>query len=120
MTWSACEVGGADEEVPLLCVHANIFAVSMLDGKPSSEIVMGEGVLPTAVARCDTEGVCSSSVVEVSISMSMSSVFVLTLVIVPFPLAEGGYALLGKKDVGFPFAELENPAVVLLLFAFDC
>ena len=72
-----------------MCVHANILAVSMLEGKPSREIVMGEGVLPTAAARCDTEGVCSSSVVEVSISMSMSSVFVLISVIAPFLLADG-------------------------------
>jgi len=68
MTWSACEVGGAEEEVPLLlCVHANILAVSRLDGRPSSDIVIGEGMRPTTVPQCDTDGVRSSSGVSMFI-----------------------------------------------------
>jgi hypothetical protein len=52
MTWSACEVGGAEAEAPLLCVHVNILAGSRFGDRPSREIVIREGVRPMAVARC--------------------------------------------------------------------
>jgi len=53
-------VEGAEAEVwPLWCGQADILAVSRVEGRPSSEMVIGEGVRPTAVVRC--EGVGSSS-----------------------------------------------------------
>lgn len=77
---------------------------------------MGEGVRPTAVARCELEGVSESSSVVLSLpestfiseSLVLEGSTKLTLLF--------GYALPGKKEVGFPLAELENPAEVGL----DC
>lgn len=107
-------VGGAEEEVPLGLVQANICAGSRLDGRPSSEMVIGEGVRPTAVARCDTDGVCSSSDTG---STFISSPFEVTGVTpgemqdIPFLVGE---VLGGKNEVGLPFAEIEKPAGVAL------
>ena len=87
MTWSAWEVDGAEVEMPLWCVQANILAVSRFDDRPSSEIVIGDGVRPTAVARWDTDGVCSSSGVRSTFISSPSVVMGVTQV--PFPFFIG-------------------------------
>lgn len=84
----------------------------MPDGTPSSEIVMGEGVRPTAVARWDKEVGSESSSVALSLlesrfiseSLVVTGSAMLTLL--------DGYAFAGKKEVGLPFVELEKPADV--------
>lgn len=98
--------------MPLLCVHANIFAVSMLDGRPSREIVIGEGVRPTAVARWEVEGGSESSSVVLSL---LESTFISESLVVTGSTRVTlfvGYALAGKKDVGLPLFELVKPALV--------
>lgn len=105
-------VGGAEEEVPLVFVQANILAGSRLDGRPSREMVIGEGVRPTAVARCDTDGVCSSSDTGSTFISSPFEVMGVTtgdMQTIPFLVGE---VLGGKNEVGLPFAEIENPAGV--------
>ena len=104
ITWSACEVDGADADMPLWgWVQSNILdAGSMLEESPSREIVMGEGVRPTAVVRCEMTrwcccgGVGSSSVSDVSTFISLSSLELLVLVelamsrVVALPFVEEG------------------------------
>ena len=69
--------------MPLWCVQANIFVVLRFEGRSSSEMAIGEGVWPTAVVRCETDGVGSSSVSDVSTFMA-SLGEVLTVITLPF------------------------------------
>ena len=83
---------------------------------PSREIVMGEGVRPTAVVRCETTrwyccgGVGSSSVSDVSTFISLSSLELLVLVELAMSrvLRKGDTPLEGRTKSGSHLPSLRN------------